>query len=218
MYGVWSKCEYRWVEFSDIECREVWKPSSLQYWTQQIRQQLPLKPVHLGLQDSSDPEQPNQPSETYCIIDGIHRINALKSLKYTHVLAYCNVPSHQKPVLPPIAAPHYEKLRTMAFLRRAAGELIGVHYLSNDYNFYIISQRDNTIEFSILAGDTNISNVETLPPDCEVVVTNTTLLPPDLDGPRQLQIDVTATIFERQFEYSGTLKDVSTLILQEVYK
>ncbi len=95
--GVWYKEEHRWVAIADVQCRDMWKQKSLEYAKKQIAQSKPLYRVHLEL---AEPDE----SYKYTIGDGIHKINALKSLSFTHVLAW--IPSrvvHTKPPLPPDA-------------------------------------------------------------------------------------------------------------------
>ena len=122
----------------------------------------------------------------YTIMDGIHRILALRGMGYTYVLAKVNkVKVHQQPSLPPEAPPHYRELERMALLF-ATTEILGTKYL------HVLK---NVVSFSILRDDDG--TVEDFPPDCTVVVLSVD----------ENEVDVTATIFLQKFQYLGTYQE-----------
>ena len=85
---------------SNIEPQHEWNPKSREYAVEKITRKEDLIPVHLYVSDG-----PYQ----YTIVDGIHRILALKQMGYTHVLAeVLNVKVHQQPSLPQEAVSLYE--------------------------------------------------------------------------------------------------------------
>lgn len=203
-YGEWSRQEYRWVQITNIESRDEWKPKSREYAVEKITRKEDLIPVRLYISDG-----PHQ----YTVDDGIHRILALKEMGYTHVLAeVLNVEVHQQPSLPQEALSLYEESERMALLSDAASTLSGISYL-NVGNVYLLSSKRNAVHFSILRHDKDVQNVEKFPSDCEVVVSNVVV---SKDGEDD-DIEVTATIFSREFQYHGTYQEVTTCILDECY-
>ncbi len=99
---VWFQKEHKWA---DIQYRDTWKPESLELAMKKIALSKPLYRILLEL------AKPNE-SYKYTIVDGIQRINALKSQSFTHVLALClEIPVYINP-LPP-GAP-YSELKQMA--------------------------------------------------------------------------------------------------------
>ncbi len=153
--GVWYKNEHRWVPIADIQCRDTWKPESLELAMRQIALSKPLYRVLLEL------AKPNE-SYKYTIVDGIQRINALKSQSFTHVLALClEIPVYINPWPP--GAP-YSELKQMALNVDAAITLSGVSML-NVGNVCIMPLH-NIIKFCIKRPGTDIGS----PPDCELEV------------------------------------------------
>ena len=205
IYGEWSRQEYRWVQITNIEPKREWKPKSREYAVGKITRKEDLVPVRLY--DSDDAHE-------HTIVDGIHRILALKQMGYTHVLAeILDVEVKQKPLLPREAASHYEELQRMALPLCAASRLF--NHL-NVRNVYLLetSKRD-VIYFSILRRDRNVENVRHFPPDCTVVVRDVIVSRDGEDG--EEDIHVTATIFSQEFKYHGTYKEVTMHILKECY-
>ena len=199
--GVWYRQEYRWVKIVDIKPQREWKPKSRKYAVRQIKLKKSLVPVDLRVDASDHAHQ-------YTIMDGIHRILALRGMGYTYVLAKVDkVKVHQQPSLPPEAAPHYRELERMALLFDAT-TILGKKYLTVPKNVYLVSlQKDlNVVGISILRDDRDDRNVEDLPPDCTVVVLS-------VDGN---EVNVTATIFSQEFQYLGTYLEVSTRILNKL--
>ena len=196
--GVWYRQEYRWVKIVDIKLQRQWKPKSRKYAVRRIKLKKSLVPVDLRV-DASDH------AHRYTIMDGIHRILALRGMGYTYVLAKVNkVKVHQQPLLPPEAAPHYRELERMALLF-AATTILGTKYLNVPKNVYLVSLQKNVVSFNILRDGQDDRSVEDFPSDCTVVVLS-------VDGN---EVNVTATIFSQEFQYLGTYQEVSTRILNE---
>ena len=106
--GVWYRQEYRWVQITNIEPKRDWKLKSREYAVGKITRKEDLVPVRLY--DSDDAHE-------HTIVDGIHRILALKQMGYTYVLAeILDIEVKQKPLLPREAASHYEELERMTVL------------------------------------------------------------------------------------------------------
>ena len=209
-YGEWSRQEYRWVQITNIEPKREWKPKSREYAVGKITRKEDLVPVRLY--DSDDTHE-------HTIVDGIHRILALKQMGYTYVLAeILNVEVKQKPLLPREAASHYEELERTALLCYAASRLSGVSCL-NVGNVYLLEpSKRGVIYFSILRHDRDVENVRHFPPDCTVVVRDVIVSRDGEDGEDgEEDVHVTATIFSQEFKYHGTYKEVTMRILNECY-
>ena len=181
---------------------------------EQISKNKPLKPVLLSIPILQS-HQANHPYP-YEIIDGIHRIEALRRNGFTYVLAgVIGIPVCERPFLPPRAAQHYEKLKVMILNETAATLLSGAGKL-NIGNVFMFPLRSNVIKFSILRNGKDIGNVCELPPDCELTV----FLTPDPTRD-EIMIHVTAKIVSsrqvvEEREYNGTVQDVSWRILSDV--
>ncbi len=204
--GEWDKREHRWVPIADIQCRDTRKPKSLVYAEEQIAQSKPLHCVCLNL------AKPNE-SYKYTIHDGIHRINALKSRSFTHVLARVqSIIVCTKPPLPPGAPWPYRELKQM-WLNNDATIILGGAWMLNVGNVFILdSLSQNQIKFIILRPGTDTDTKS--PPDCELEVKVTA----DADYDHDRMIYVAGRIFKDNLEFHGKMKHVSDSILEACRK
>lgn len=195
--GMWYRQEYRWVDINQIIVSDVWKPKSLKDANELIQQQQDLKNVRLNLADNGK----------YTVIDGIHRIHALREKGYANVLAKVgNIVERHKPTLPLNAEPHYAILKRMVLLKTATTKLLSE---VNHGPIVIRHETNNVFNFSIRRDNAAAHDP---PPDCTVVV-NEVIIDQRDDDPRDDHIIATAIIQGQAFWFAGSYKQVSYNIL-----
>lgn len=200
--GEFEMTEYKWIEISDIQCRESRKPQSLAYAIKQIDKSEALEPVHL-----STPESTEEYKYTDTREDPI--INALKEKGFTRVLALVSRIQKCRPILPQDAAEHYEELKKMFIDQDATGSLRADINRGNVWIDHQIPAGINILTFSILREGVNAINVSRLPPDSELKVQ---VVDNRIDSDQLVLI--TGKIFGTPVEKRGTIKFVTQYIFQ----
>lgn len=195
--GQWLKREYQWIAIENIKCQDTWKPASLAYASSQIQSSGGLKPVRLYATIPFD------------INNGIHRINALKSASYTHVLAVMlDIVEQRPPPLPSEAAPYIEELITMYLNEKAASTLQARVNKGPVYILIPHNRLKGDIHFSILRSRVHTGNVEMLPTDCKLKVVSQSV--------DNSVVGVTGRLFDKEVNFSGSIQSVIASLSSEI--